>query len=756
MTVNDDVLEQLYILPADATLVPVAALSPRVRATLGPLEAGDGDVAVSRPRYRVPTRLISPELAALLGEFREPSRIVDAVLRFSQARSRDPFETLDDAFDALALFINSRVLVGADAPDAEAIVATLAPGQAVYGYEVERLVSALEDTEVYLTRDAREAAVAVKLARPGAPDSVALGLAAEARILRHLGGGRSPALIEEGSYDGRPFLAQEWRPGYPLTEAARHARAGSHARRRLHALCTGVLTAYAWLHAEGVVHGDVHPGNAIVSDDGDVTILDFGRARLLTSTTAEAEPTRAGVAYFYEPEMARALLAGRVPPAATQVGEQYALAALLYFLITGVHYMNLSAERDVLLGQIVDRAVLPFTARGLEPWPAVEAVLATALAKDPNQRFPSVARFLAAFESAGRREAGPRHAVAAPAFVADFVADALRPPGADAGRAGSARARDLAWFACRAAQTRGDPELLAGADVWACRAARSGPPDWALAAVTAAIHRARGDSVTQAHTALTRRSATDGLDLLGGRSGLLVAMAQVLDGLRDGEAEDAPLARSVRQTIDTIWQEVDDWDVISACPELPHLGMAHGWAGLLYATLFACRAAATPRPHGVGERLEQLAELAQSAGRGVTWAGTLPHAGITHRTPTRAPGWCSGSAGHALMWILAHEEIGDRRYLDLAERAARYAVEHPSANPDVCCGTTGRGFALLRLYQATGETRWLVEARRLAHAAAAGWPAAADRFNLLKGPLGTALLLIELEAPECLVQPVLA
>ena len=125
-------LDAVFVLPADATLEPVVDLPPRVRAALGP-DTGPGDlpdsrVAVSRPRYRVPTRLVSAELASLLTEFREPSRIVEAVLRFSRAGGRDPFRTLEDSFDALTSFVGSRVLVPADSADARSPLASLWPG----------------------------------------------------------------------------------------------------------------------------------------------------------------------------------------------------------------------------------------------------------------------------------------------------------------------------------------------------------------------------------------------------------------------------------------------------------------------------------------------------------------------------------------------------------------------------------------------------------------------------------------------------
>ena len=443
-----------------------------------------------------------------------------------------------------------------------------------------------------------------------------------------------------------------------------------------------------------------HPGNVVVADGGDVTILDFGRSHLVT---APAHPMRAGVAYFYEPEMASALLAGGLPTPATQLGEQYSLAALLYHLITGVHYTDLPPEQEELLARIVERPPLPFTARGAPPWPAVEAVLAIALAKQPAQRFASVTGLLAAFDRAGAEQgavaAEPSAAAeAAGRLLADAVAIAQ-----EAAPAGAAGARDLAWFSLRAALAREDPDLLAAADVWACRA----PTDWALEAVNVEIHRARGDGAAQARAAAAFLAgcerAGDDLDLLGGRSGSLVAAARVLDALAGSEADRTPLTRWVRETVEEIWQTVDGWGPVSECRELPHLGMAHGWAGLLYATLRACRATATPLPAGLGERLEQLAALARPGGRGACWVGTIAHAGITTRTPALAPGWCSGSAGHAVLWTLAHEELGDRRHLELAERAGRYAIDHPAADPDLCCGATGRGFALLSLYRATGR-----------------------------------------------------
>ena len=772
-----DLSRQRFILPADAKLIPLNELSPRMRATLGCRDGGEGQVAVSRPGLRVATRLITPHLAALLSEFREPSLLTDAVLRFSRARSMDPFATLDDAFDALALLVNDRLLVSADSLIAGAIVPTLAAGQLIAEYEVDRLVSSLEDTEVYRAITRAGKPVAVKLARPGASEAVLHCLTREARILDHLCGRHAPSLIEhagDAAPGGRSFVAMEWRPGVAISVAAHQART-SHDRRRQHRLCGHVLSAYAWLHERGIVHGDVHPGNIVVGDDDAITILDFGRSRFVPVAEAIGdarhvpdlalpEAMRAGVPYFYEPEIAKALQQGVPLPPATTSGEQYSLSALLYYLLTGVHYADLSPEYAVLLAQITERSPLPFTARGLEPWPHVEAVLATALSKDRAARFPTVAHFRDAFESDGAKgfaSAGPSSQITAASRLLKDCLHIVRCGWDGTGReakVATAHAFDLAWFAHRAAQARDDPGLLADADVWACRAHSAGNTAWQVDAVTAEIDRARGEPGAQIRSvnSFLRRceGLAEDLDYLGGRSGALAAASRLFEAGATSEINSPNLGVWMRDTVEKMWQRLDEWLPLAECVQLPHLGMAHGWAGVLFSTLHACRAIAMPPPVGMAERLEQLAMFAQPSGRGVCWPGTLPHAEVKAWTPSMAPGWCSGSAGHVWLWALADEQFADPRFRRLAERAGWDAVDQPASNPDFCCGTTGRGFALLRLYQLMGAAEWLAHAQRLAQLAAAQWHERPGSIDLRTGSLGTALLIAELEAPERAVLPI--
>jgi hypothetical protein len=760
---DPDILELLFTLPADARLLPLSEFSPRIRASLGCTGSGEGQVAVSRPGFRVTTRLVSPHLAALLQEFRQPSRLADAVLRFSRANSRDPLQTLDDAFDALCVFIDCSVLVPSDSESAKAIAPSLAAGQAVAGYELVRLVSSLADTEVYQAQTPAREPVALKIARPDAPAAVASCLVHEAELLQHLGGGYSPSLVELGEFHHRTFVAMEWRHGNAVTVAAQQARS-SLDRRWQHQLCSKLLSAYGWLHQRGVVHGDIHPGNIVVGEDGAITILDFGRSHLAapcnvagpTPQSAGIEPLRAGVPFFYEPEIAGALLSGALPPRATFRAEQYSVAALVHYLLTGLHYADLSPEQHQLLAQVVGCPMLPFAARGLPGWPRLEAVLATALAKDPASRFESMAAFGAAFEAAGREDLEPQaYRRARPTAGLRLLDDCLRRAnlgwegGDDDGATATvgAGAFRLAWFSLRASLVRDDPCLLASAEVWASLAKTPRTPAWSVEAVLAEIHHSRGDPTAQQRSIAAFLSACrriDRLDLAGARSGALTAAAGLLKSAAAAEIDCRPLTRWMRHTVKDVWRTAAGLTNVAGCQQLVNPGTENDWTRPLHATAQACRAMAVPPPAGWTSLIEQMAELGRSSGRR---ARTKAGSGRRARLP--APGW--SSASHVLMWAAAYEQTGDARFRALAERAGRHAAEHAVRDADFCRGTTGRGFAHLRLYQVTGETSWLDAARRLADAACARWhrrPVPSD-----DGALGTALLLLELEAPERAVMP---
>ena len=780
MAITDPIL-----LSPDVILVPVAELPEDVRRRLDP---NDGDWAITHPRARTPSRLLDAASAALLGELKTPRTIVDAVIRYSQARDLDPESTLVEAYPLLERLLAAGFLVPEGSDEAGGIAPSLVPGDRVAGFEVLECVQALEDTELHLVRTEHGAA-ALKIERPAARGKNREAFEREAAVLERISGlsGKiAPCLLAQGDLDGRLWLAVEWLSGVDgATAAAELRRRGD--RAGLLALCRAVLAAYARLHERGVIHADVHPRNVLVGPAGEIHLIDFG---LSLAEDLAGDPGRGGVAFYFEPEYAAAVRGGEMPPAASPAGEQYALAALLYQWITGAPTHDFKLAKDEMLRQTAEEPPLPFALREAEPWPAVEATLARALAKNPGERFASVADFATALD-----------AVEPPQY---FLRSALRsgPAGSRAGEALLARVlerlgmegplfRDglpepprasvtygAAGIACalhRIALAREDAALLSLADLWATKAARETGddafyrPDSALTpeqlgrvsayhtasgvhAVRALIAHALGDpgSRREAVTAFLAAAASapcPNPDLTLGRSGLLLTASLLLEAPGEPPAELRAFGDGL---LAGLWEEIDELPPIPDCVERPNLGIAHGWAGYLYASLRWCRAAGAPMPEGLPTRLAELADRARPSGRGLHWRWYSESGGDVG---TMA-GWCNGSAGFVFLWTLAHRTLGDPRYRELAEGAAWSSWEAPDLHGTLCCGLAGRAYALLNLWKHGGGDPWLTRARDLAGQAAHTIERSAEAADsLYKGAVGVAALAADLARPEEAVFP---
>ncbi|HKV13095.1 MAG TPA: lanthionine synthetase LanC family protein [Thermoanaerobaculia bacterium] len=776
------------LLPKDVILVPVTDLPEELRRQL---EHDPGDWAITRPRSRAPSRIVDADSAELLGWFKEPRTIVDAVIRFSRERAIDPQETLEQAYPLLQRLVGSGFLVTEGEEDAQGIRLSLEPGAEIAGFEVVDNVQVLEDTELHQVRRG-DLTAALKIERPGTAGKKTADLyAREAAILKHLDGEGAPRLLAEGEADGRRYLALEWCPGVDATTAAAELRRRS--RSRLLGLCRAVARAYARLHERGVVHGDVHPRNVLVTREGEVRLIDFGIARWNGASGRLAHPWRGGVAFFFEPEYAEAVRAEQPPPDASFTGEQYGVAALLYLLATGTHPRDFSLEREEMMRQVAEEPPLPFASRGVDPWPELEEILGRALSKDPGERYPSVAAFVETLDRI------PEPSAPARGRTADAAADALLgrvlervAPGGPLWKDGLPEAprgsvnygaAGIAYTLYRIALAREDAALLSAADLWAARALRGvgseesfynpeieitpetvgrvSPYHTAngLFSVQALVSHALGDPATHREAVAAfisgGRERCDSPDVTLGRSGVLLAASLLLETL--GEKEDDPVRRELAALGDELlaglWGELDRLPPVPVCDPLPNLGMAHGWAGYLYATLRWCRAAGKPHPEPLRKRLAELGECAQTWGRGLRWRWYGIEAGDRHGTRVM-PGWCNGSAGFVFLWTLAHRELGDPAFADLALGAAWNTWEAPDGGGSLCCGLGGRAYALLNLHRHGGGPEWLERARELANRAAVDIVQGSEREDsLYKGTVGVALLAAEIARPEAAAMP---
>jgi eukaryotic-like serine/threonine-protein kinase len=747
------VITDRFVLPPDAEMVPVDTVAADLRSRFA---HRPGDYVISRSSGRAGTHVVDASSAGLLERFRGGTTISDAVLAFSRASEADPERVLTDAWPVLQKLIRARLLV----PERNGAAGTVAPrlsvGEQIDDWTAVSCVYLLEDTELWQVRDSAGRWYALKLARSAQDAVVGPRLQREASMLTMLAGRVGPRLTGRAA----DYLVLEWCWGTDVETAAAEYRTWpvEAGRAALWQLVTAVVDAYVALHAAGAVHGDVHPGNLLVDRDGRVTILDFAFARRVAPGD-EAGP-RGGVPFYYEPELARAVSDGATVPQASAEGEQFAIAAVLYRLIAGAHYREFPLDRASFWRAIAEEPPRAFVAAGVAPWPAVETVLARALAKDPRARYPNVAAFAAALRAG---DMAPSPAIASaqsvrPSERARVLVDRVLQRAADGvgqGMEGLAEVMDgmagVAYMLYRVALGRGDPRLLALADVWAERAQTGAArPETAepcspvspyhtmsgVHVVRALIAHARGDDVSR------REAVGDFIvasmvgpvdpDLTLGTAGVLLATAMLVEALRGKDCDDLR-AHGMRVS--------DDLQrVLDAPSDLTTSGAAHGWAGALGAVLRWCAATGARPSPVIGRRLAELAAYAEPRGRGVRWPWHL-HAA----DPTYAPGWCNGTAGMAALWTLAARVTGDPSFDALADRSAWHSWEHAVGTADVCCGDAGVAYAMLMRYQATGDLAWYRRAVSLADRAA---PRAAEENSLFRGDIGVALLVAELDWPE--------
>ena len=251
---------------------------------------------------------------------------------------------------------------------------------------------------------------------------------------------------------------------------------------------------------------------------------------------------------------------------------------------------------------------------------------------------------------------------------------------------------------------------------------------------------------------MKRKSAEE--ELFGGNAGHLAAAATLHDAVSaQNMIEYSEFESVLENELNRFNQWIAGSNHIGREPRLKHLGMAHGWAGILYAVLVAAKQLGLKPTSAVKNKLKELASFAEPIGRGLGWTGSIVSPGEP-TTPAYAPGWCSGSAGFVMLWLAAFNRLQDEHYKDLALGAGWHVWEHPDDSPNLCCGLAGRALALLNLYKALGDEQWLDRAIRLIESADCKKihePGA--RNSLFRGDLGVILLAMELERPSMSVMP---
>jgi eukaryotic-like serine/threonine-protein kinase len=136
----------------------------------------------------------------------------------------------------------------------------------------------------------------------------------------------------------------------------------------------------------GVVHRDISPANLIVGHDGLVKIIDFGIARAASSSRRTATGTLKGKFSYMAPETVAGHSDAR--------SDLFAVGAVAYELLTARPLFKGETDMETL-EQIRHRDVPPPSTINVSVEPGVDALVLTALAKDPEARWRSAARMRA-------------------------------------------------------------------------------------------------------------------------------------------------------------------------------------------------------------------------------------------------------------------------------------------------------------------------------------------------------------------------
>jgi hypothetical protein len=267
-------------------------------------------------------------------------------------------------------------------------------GSDFLGYRIEELIGRGGMGVVYRAYDLRlKRPVALKLVAPSLArdEQFRERFARESELVMSLEHPNVVPIYDAGDVDGRVYLAMRLVDGTDLGSLLRAEGALEPARAI--AICTQIAAALDAAHVRGLVHRDVKPSNVLLDSSGHVYLADFGLTRSLDDERAETGEDRAiGTPAYLAPEQ----LEGWPPDSRVDV---YSLGCVLYECLTGEPVFPRGSRLAVAWAHLEEEPPRASERRAGLPI-GVDAVIAQALAKEPEQRFATCGGLVSAAEDA--------------------------------------------------------------------------------------------------------------------------------------------------------------------------------------------------------------------------------------------------------------------------------------------------------------------------------------------------------------------
>ncbi|WP_100812565.1 Stk1 family PASTA domain-containing Ser/Thr kinase [Microbacterium sp. BR1] len=235
----------------------------------------------------------------------------------------------------------------------------------------------LADDAAFRTRFRLEAQAASRMANP--------------TIVRVFDAGEETERDADGSTHPVPYIVMELVEGALLKDVI---DAGPVPEADAVRYVDGILEALEYSHRAGVVHRDIKPGNVMITDAGQIKVMDFGIARAVSDSSSTVADTTAilGTAAYFSPEQAKGeAVDGRA--------DLYSTGVVLFELLTGRAPFRGESPVAVAYQHVSETPDAP-SELNPEVSRALDAVVLRALAKDPFQRYQTAEQFRSALDAA--------------------------------------------------------------------------------------------------------------------------------------------------------------------------------------------------------------------------------------------------------------------------------------------------------------------------------------------------------------------